>query len=104
MFPFRELEIFDPFILDGRECDKVGSYKYLTYDELYEPKSLEVADPNMMVEIVEEDEYEQRQHEHHFFNSLLILLDEMEQFGEEMTIENLRQFAKNFLSMPEDSN
>jgi hypothetical protein len=34
----------------------------------------------------------------------LILLDEMEQFGEEMTIENLRQFAKNFLSMPEDPN
>jgi hypothetical protein len=103
MLPFRELEILDTFILDGQECDKVGSDKYLTYDESYEPESLEVADPNLMVELVEEDEEEEEiEYENKFFHSLLNLLDGMEQVGEEMTIKNLRQFAKDFLSMPKD--
>jgi hypothetical protein len=105
MFPFRELEVFDAFILDGRECDKVGSNKYIIYDELWEPKSLEVADPNMMVELVEGEE-EERYDEDHFFLSLLDFLDGMEQqyerAGEKLTIESLKQFAEDFLNMPED--
>jgi hypothetical protein len=95
MFPFRELEIQDAFMLNGKECDKVGSNKYLTYDEFYQPESLKVADPNLMVELIEE--VEEEYDENLFFHSLLNLLDGMEQAGEKMTIKNLRQFAKDFL-------
>ena len=100
MIPFRELEVFDAFILYGRECDKVGLDKYLTYDELYEAKSLEVADPNMMVELIDEkkEEYDKC----HFFSSLLDLLDGLERSGEKVTIKSLKQFAEDFLAMPED--
>lgn len=98
MFPFRELEIQDAFMLDGKECDKVGSNKYLTYDEFYQPESLEVADPNLMVELIEEVEEEEEEYDENlFFHSLLSLLDGMEQAGEKMTIKNLRRFAKDFL-------
>jgi hypothetical protein len=99
MLPFRELEVFDTFTLDGKECDKVGIDKYLTYDELHEPQSLEAADPNMMVELVEDEE---RREEDRFFHELLDLLDGMERAGEKMTIKNLRKFAEDFLGMPED--
>lgn len=105
MLPFRELEIFDFFMLDGIECEKVGSDKYLTYDELYEAQNLEVADPNLMVELID-DEEESEEDEDHFFSSLLNLLDGMEQqyeiAGEKLTIEKLKEFAKDFLSMPKD--
>ena len=105
MLPFRELEIFDFFMLDGIECEKVGSDKYLTYDELYEAQTLEVADPNLMVELVD-DEEEAVENEENFFHTLLNLLDGMEQqyemAGEKLTIKSLRQFAKDFLAMPKD--
>ena len=100
MLPFRELEVFDAFILYGRECDKVGLDKYLTYDELYEAKSLEVADPNMMVELI--DEKKEERDKYRFFNSLLDLLDGLERSGEKVTIKSLKQFAEDFLAMPED--
>lgn len=109
MFPFRELEISDAFMLDGRECDKVGSNKYLVYDELFEPVSLEVADPNMMVELVDEEdlEYEEAvENQDNFFCTLLDLIygleKQFEKAGEKLTIESLRQFAKDFLRMPRD--
>lgn len=105
MLPFRELEVFDSFMLDGQECDKVGTNKYLTYDELDEPESLETADPNLMVDLVddeEEDEAEAIKKENDFFRMLLNFFDAMEQSGEEMTIERIRQFAEDFLAMPED--
>lgn len=54
MFPFRELEVYDLFLLDGQECEKVGERKYLVYDELFEPEQLLHADPNMMVEPLED--------------------------------------------------
>jgi hypothetical protein len=88
-------------MLEGVECDKVGSDKYLTYDELCEAQTLEVADPNLMVELIE-DEEENEEDEDRFFSSLLNLLDGMEQVGEKMTIKNLRQFAEDFLNMPKD--
>ena len=100
MIPFRELEVFDAFILYGRECDKVGLDKYLTYDELGEPESLEAAEPNMMVELIEEKEEEYD--EYRFFSSLLDLLDGLERSGEKVTIKSLKKFAKNFLSTPRD--
>jgi len=104
MFPFRELEISDAFMLDGRECDKVGSDKYLVYDELFEPVSLETADPNLMVELVEEEETEEDaiKEEREFFHKLLNFFEIMKQMGEEMSIRNFRQFARDFLKM-EDS-
>lgn len=97
MFPFRELEVFDSFMLHGMECDKVGTNKYLVYDELGEPESLEVADPDMMVEFMEEEE-EEEGFDDLFFSSLLNFLDGMEEVGEKMTIKNLRKFARDFLS------
>ena len=100
MIPFRELEVFDAFILYGRECDKVRLDKYLTSDELYEAKSLEVADPNMMVELI--DEKKEERDKYRFFNSLLDLLDGLERSGEKVTIKSLKKFAKNFLSTPRD--
>lgn len=54
MFPFRELEVYDLFLLDGRECEKVGERKYLVYDEMFEPAQLLTAEPNMMVELLED--------------------------------------------------
>jgi hypothetical protein len=54
MIPFRELEVFNAFVFDGRECEKMSERKYLIYDEHGDPESLEVADPNMMVEFAEE--------------------------------------------------
>ena len=108
--PFRELEIFDAFMLDGRECDKVGSNKYLVYDGLFEPVSLETADPNMMVELVDDEaemEYEEAlDEEENFFYTLLDLLygleKQFEKAGQKLTIKSLRQFAKDFLWMPRD--
>jgi hypothetical protein len=109
MLPFRELEISDAFMLDGRECDKVGSNKYLVYDELFEPVSLEVADPNMMVELVDEEELEYEEaveNQDNFFYTLLDLLygleKQFEKAGQKLTIKSLRQFAKDFLWMPRD--
>lgn len=103
MLPFRELEVFDAFMLDGQECDKVGTDKYLTYDEMGEPKSLEVSDPNMMVELAEEEETEAVERENDFFRYLLGLLDGLEKHGgEKLTIKSLKQFAEDRLAMTED--
>lgn len=54
MFPFRELEVYDMFLLDGEECEKVGEKKYLVYNEMFEPEQLRTADPNTMVELLED--------------------------------------------------
>ena len=140
IIPFRELEMYDSFLLpfgDGRECEKIGLYKYLTYEALPdgfvpcvggvfygEPRSLETADPNMMVEYesyeeavaaealdneenaasIERKEHEEAvENENQFFHSLLNLLDGLEKYEGITTIESLKQFAKDFLRMPEDS-
>lgn len=112
MMPFRELENFDAFMLNGQECDKVGTDKYLIYDEQGEPESLQVADPNMMVELMdvmaelleergEKDDSVEKQND--FFRYLLYLIDELGENGdEELTIESLKKFAEDFLAMPED--
>lgn len=107
MFPFRELELFDPFLLDdGQECQKVGSEKYLAYNEIGEPETLETAEPNMMVELdeelMEDDEEEAIEEEREFFHKLLNLLDGLERYDGITTIKSLRQFAKDFLQMPRD--
>jgi hypothetical protein len=106
MLPFRELEIFDSFMLDGRECEKIGQSKYLTYDALGEPRSLDSAEPNMMVELIDYDEDLEHQkavdEEEYFFYRLLDLLDGLEKYEGIKTIESLRQFAKDFLRMPRD--
>lgn len=102
MLPFRELEAFDAFMLDGQECDKVGTEKYLTYDERGEPESLKVADPNMMVELVGEEENNDELH-HYFFSTLISLIDAMEQAGEKMTMKQLKELAITSLQMGEDT-
>ena len=76
----------------------VGLDKYLTYDELGEPESLEAAEPNMMVELI--DEKKEERDKYRFFNSLLDLLDGLERSGEKVTIKSLKQFAEDFLAMP----
>lgn len=103
MLPFRELEAFDAFTLNGQECDKVGSNKYLTYDELGEPKSLEVADPNLMVELVDEDQEEEDDLHYFFFSTLLSMIEAMEQAGETMTMKELKRLAITSLQLGEDT-
>lgn len=56
MLPFRELEIYNSFLLDGKECDKVAKDKYLVLDEIGDAESLHVAEPNMMVELLEDED------------------------------------------------
>lgn len=56
MIPFRELEIYNSFLLDGKECDKVAKDKYLVLDEIGDAESLHVAEPNMMVELLEDED------------------------------------------------
>lgn len=56
MMPFRELEVHDSFLLDGMECDKVAKDKYLVLDEIGDAESLHVAEPNMMVELLEDED------------------------------------------------
>jgi hypothetical protein len=104
MFPFRELEVFDAFVLDGRECDKVGSNKYLIYDELWEPKSLEVADPNMMVELVNDLVEEEDNDELHdyFFSTLISMIEAIERSGEKVTLKDLKKLAMTSLRIDED--
>ena len=96
-------------MLDGMECDKVGPDKYLTYDELCEAQTLEVADPNLMVELIDDEEmkYEEAvENEDNFFHMLLNFTDGLEQqyemAGEKLTIKKLKEFAKDFLAMPKD--
>ena len=103
MLPFRELEVFDAFMLDGQECDKVGTEKYLTYDELGEPESLETADPNLMVELVEDEDEEEDDLHDYFFSTLVSLIDAMERSGEKMTIKQLKKLAITSLKMGEDT-
>lgn len=103
MLPFRELEVYDTFLFKGKECDKVGKSKYLVIDEYGEPESLEIADMNMMVDLVQDAYEDEIDKENQFFCSLLNLLDGMEEVGEKMTIENLRKFAKDFLKMEDNS-
>jgi hypothetical protein len=103
MLPFRELEVFDAFMIDGQECDKVGTEKYLTYDELGEPESLETADPNLMVELVDDKEEEEDDLHDYFFSTLVSLIDAMERSGEKMTIKQLKKLAITSLKMGEDT-
>lgn len=106
--PFRELDFFDPFLLeDGQKCGKIGKEKYLVYDDLFEPVSLEFAEPNMMVELDEElmgeeDEEDDEAIDDDFFYKLLNLLDGLERYDGVTTIKSLRQFAKDYLQMPRD--
>lgn len=103
--PFRELDFFDPFLLDdGQKCGKIGKEKYLTYDDLFEPVSLKTADPNMMVELDEElmGEEDDEAIDNDFFHKLLNLLDGLEKYEGVKTIKSLRQFAKDYLQMPRD--
>lgn len=101
MMPFRELEVFDLFMLDDRKCEKVGLYKYLTYDELYEAESLKVADPNMMVELVEEEEEDDDDLHDYFFSTLISMIDAIEQSGEKVTMKDLKKLAMTSLRMGE---
>lgn len=96
--------MFDAFTLDGAECEKVGSNKYLTYDELNEPKSLEAADPNLMVELIGGDDEKEEEDDLHdyFFSTLLSLVEAMEQAGETMTMKQLKELAITSLQMGED--
>lgn len=105
MIPFRELEIFDSFMLDGRECEKIGHSKYLTYDALGEPRSLDSAEPNMMVELIEEKEEEENNDDLHdyFFSTLISMIEAMERAGETMTIKELKKLAITSLAMGRDS-
>lgn len=103
MLPFRELEVFDAFMLDGQECDKVGTDKYLAYDEQGEPESLEVADPNLMVDLIDEQKQEEDDLHDYFFSTLLSLIDAMERSGEKMTIKRLKKLAITSLQMGEDT-
>jgi hypothetical protein len=83
MFPFRELEIYDTFMLDGKECEKVGKLKYLIYDRNLEPEALvKVQDANMPVEFLESlDEDQEDDGSNQFFSTLLGLLEAMESEG-----------------------
>jgi len=103
MIPFRELEVFDAFTLDDKECEKVGLNKYLTYDELHEPESLETADPNMMVELIEEveDEEEDDGLYDYFFSTLISMIEAIERSGDKVTLEDLKKLAITSLRMGE---
>lgn len=107
MIPFRELEIFDSFMLDGRECEKIGHSKYLTYDALGEPRSLDSAEPNMMVEMIEEKMIEEEENNDdlhdYFFSTLISMIEAMERAGETMTIKELKKLAITSLAMGRDS-
>lgn len=104
MLPFRELEVFDSFMLNGQECDKVGLEKYLIYDDQGEPESLESADPNLMVELIGGDDEKEEEDDLHdyFFSTLLSMIEAMEQAGETMTIKQLKKLAIASLQMERD--
>jgi len=122
MLPFRELEIYDSFMLDGEECDKVSKNKYLVIDELGEVERLEVADPNMMVELLDEEADEEAMEElesrvddlgihdeeflgRYFFSTLLGLVNAVEEAGEEyMETKHLRALADFYLSEESSEN
>jgi hypothetical protein len=102
MFPFREIEVYNSFLVDGKECEKVGIHKYLVLDELGEAESLKVADPNMMVELLEdeedEDEYDDEFLCRHFFSTLLSLVRMAEESGQKsMKTKHLRALAEFYL-------
>lgn len=103
MFPFRELEICDVFSLNGRECEKVGEKKYLVMDSSDEPETLETADPNLMVRLIEEKEYEDDDYLHwYFFSTLLSMLDAMESSGQRtIKIRELKELAQFSLDLGE---
>ena len=108
MIPFRELEIFDSFMLDGRECEKIGQSKYLTYDARMEPRSLDSAEPNMMVELIEEKVIEEEENDDddlhdYFFSTLISMIEAMERAGETMTIKELKKLAITSLAIGRDS-
>lgn len=114
MFPFRELELYDSFLFNGKECDKISENKYLVIDELGEAESLEVAEPNLMVELLDEDEetfkelesrvedlgiHDERFLGRYFFSTLLSLVNAAEEAGEEyMETKHLRALADFYLS------
>lgn len=114
MIPFRELEIYDSFLCDGKECDKISKNKYLVIDEFGEVESLEVADPNLMVELIYEDEEESLEElesqvgeldisndklGYYFFSTLLSLVEAAEEAGAEyMETKHLRIISESYLS------
>lgn len=115
MIPFRELELYDSFLLDGKECDKIGNLKYIVLDKNGEPKSLHSADPNLMVEMLDEEMDEESLEEleshvdeldisndklgHYFFSTLLSLVEAAEEAGEEyMQTKHLRIISESYLS------
>jgi hypothetical protein len=104
MFPFRELELFDIFMLGDKECEKVAIDKYLVYNKLYEAKSLEVADPNMMVRLLEEeeDDYDDEYLHDYFFSTLISMIEAIEQSGENVTLKDLKKLAMKSLEMHKD--
>ena len=91
-------------MLDGKECDKVGIDKYLTYNEMGDAQSLETADPNLMVELVDEDKEEEEEDDLHyfFFSTLLSMIEAMEQAGETMTMKQLKKLAITSLQLGQD--
>jgi len=94
MLPFRELDRYDAFMLDGYECDKIGNDKYLIYDAHMEPRSLETAEPNMMVELIEEKVVEEEESLHdYFFSTLIGMIEAMERAGEKITMKQLKKLA-----------
>lgn len=56
MFPFREIEKYDYFLFDGKDCQKVGKDKYLVLGKDDEPLSLETIQGNTLVELDDVDE------------------------------------------------
>lgn len=106
MFPFRELEIYDAFLFDGRECEKVGERKYLVMDSSHEPETLETADPNLMVRLIEDKvKYEDDYLHWYFFSTLLSMLDAMESSGQRtLKISELKELAQFSLDLGNQEN
>lgn len=105
MFPFRELEVYDSFFLDGRECDKVGDDRYVVIDELGEVERLEtMKDPNTLVELIEKEEVDEYPPEL-FFTALIGLLESMEADGQKIIkIKEFKEQSKALLQFYLDNN
>ena len=56
MIPFRELEPYDRFSLNGHECEKISENKYVEYDEQGEPERLvDIKNTYSGVDLIEDD-------------------------------------------------
>lgn len=107
MLPFRELEVYDSFLLNGKECDKVAQNKYLVINELGDAESLEIAEPNLMVEFIEDDEEQADEQDdflcRYFFSTLLGLVEAAEEAGDDyMETKHLRSLAEFYLGDEEE--